>query len=128
MGFMLSCSNAPEGKKVEAESAKETAKTSQSATVYTVNTASSAINWVGSKPTGQHSGTLNLSSGNLAVVDGNITAGEFVLDMNSIANADMAGQEGQQKLEGHLKTGDFFEVENYPTGNLKLLKCRLQWA
>lgn len=122
MGFTVACSNAPEGKKVEAEEAKETAEASQSAAVYAVDTEASTINWVGSKPGGQHTGTIKLSSGNVAVVNGNITAGEFTIDMNSITNSDMAGSEGAAKLEGHLKTGDFFETEAHPTGKFEITK------
>lgn len=120
IGSTYSCSDAPEGKKVEAEGAKETAVTTSKAQVYSVDTGASAINWTGTKPGGQHTGTIGLSSGNIAVVDGNITAGEFTIDMSSITNTDMAAGEGKEKLEGHLKTGDFFETEKYPTGKFEV--------
>jgi hypothetical protein len=46
------------------------------------------------------------------VMKGNqLVGGSFVLDMTSINATDLTG-EYQQKLNGHLKNGDFFEVEN----------------
>lgn len=117
----FSCSNAPEGKQVHANGAKETPVKTSKAKVYSVDTNASTINWTGTKPTGQHTGTMNISSGNIAVVNGNITAGEFTIDMNSITNTDMKAGEGKEKLEEHLKTGDFFEVEKYPTGKFEVI-------
>lgn len=122
MGLTFSCSNAPEGKKVEAGEAQDKAVATSKAAVYTVDTDASTLNWIGSKATGQHSGTLKLSSGNIAVVDGNITAGEFNLDMNSITCTDLEAGNGKEDLEGHLKDGDFFEVAKHPSGKFEITK------
>jgi polyisoprenoid-binding protein YceI len=118
VAFLGSCANAPEGEKAAVGDATEAAPADANADAltYTVDLGKSLINWTGSKPTGQHNGTIKLSSGSLMVSNGQVTGGEFVIDMNSLANTDMAGSEGQGKLEGHLKTGDFFETETYPTG------------
>jgi polyisoprenoid-binding protein YceI len=48
-----------------------------------------------------------------------VVGGSFVLDMTSINATDLSG-EYQQKLNGHLKNGDFFEVEKYPTATFKI--------
>lgn len=54
------------------------------------------------------------------VMKGNqLVGGTFVLDMTSINATDLTG-EYQQKLNGHLKNGDFFEVEKYPTATFKI--------
>lgn len=83
-----------------------------------VNVSESKVTWKGYKVTGSHEGTIDLKSGHL-VMDGNkLTGGEFVVDMTSITNLDMASGEGKEKLEGHLKSDDFFGVENYPTAKL----------
>ena len=52
--------------------------------------------------------------------NGNITGGEFVIDMNSIACTDLEG-DSKGQLEGHLKSDDFFGVENHPTANNLIL-------
>jgi len=43
--------------------------------------------------------------------------GEFVMDMSSITVTDLSG-ENKGKLEGHLKSEDFFGVEKHPTAKL----------
>ncbi|MFK7935268.1 MAG: YceI family protein [Saprospiraceae bacterium] len=123
VGFMTACGG-PEGQKVEAGAAKEEAKAATTAKAYTIDAGASQVNWVGAKPTGTHMGTLQISGGNLAVVNGNITAGEFTLDMGSITVTDLAAGEGKEKLEGHLKTGDFFEVEQHPKGTFAITSVK----
>ena len=52
---------------------------------YKVDTAQSTITWKGYKVTGQHEGNINIQSGDLAFDEkGNLTGGEFVIDMTSI--------------------------------------------
>jgi polyisoprenoid-binding protein YceI len=84
-----------------------------------VNVQNSVIEWVGTKPTGAHNGTIKLQSGELTVTDGNLTAGKFVIDMNSLANTDLPAEK-RGDLEGHLKNADFFEVEKHPTGTFEI--------
>lgn len=82
-----------------------------------VSVKSSSITWVGKKVTGKHSGTIDLKDGFFEMENGNITRGEFVIDMNSIACTDLEG-DSKGQLEGHLKSDDFFGVENHPTAKL----------
>lgn len=92
---------------------------------YTVEP-SSVVEWVGKKPTGQHTGTIGLQSGSLTVDNGKVT-GDFTIDMNSITVTDITEADGKLDLEAHLKgTGKedgadhFFNVKAYPTGTFKL--------
>ena len=92
---------------------------------YTVEP-SSVVEWVGKKPTGQHTGTIGLQSGSLTVDNGKVT-GDFTIDMNSISVTDITEADGKLDLEAHLKgTGKedgadhFFNVKTYPTGTFKL--------
>ena len=92
---------------------------------YTVEP-SSVVEWVGKKPTGQHTGTIGLQSGNFTVENGKVT-GDFTIDMNSITVTDITEADGKLDLEAHLKgTGKedgadhFFNVKTYPTGTFKL--------
>ena len=92
---------------------------------YTVEP-SSVVEWVGKKPTGQHTGTIRLQSGSLTVDNGKVT-GDFTIDMNSITVTDITEADGKLDLEAHLKgTGKedgadhFFNVKTYPTGTFKL--------
>lgn len=117
LGLVVACKNEPKGQKVESKAATSKAATSTAtAKVYNLNTAKSDITWTGTKPTGQHQGKLSISQGTLSAKNGAIESGNFTLDMNSIRVTDLKEGDGKEDLEGHLKNGDFFEVENYPTG------------
>lgn len=82
-----------------------------------INTQESQVNWKGKKVAGSHNGTIQLKDGHLIVEDGKPTGGEFIIDMASITVTDLSG-EGKEQLEGHLKSDDFFGVENYPASKL----------
>lgn len=79
----------------------------------------SKVEWVGKKVTGQHSGDIALKSGDITFEDGRLTGGTFVLDMTSINTTDLKGG-GAAKLNGHLKSDDFFGVANHPTATLEI--------
>jgi polyisoprenoid-binding protein YceI len=80
---------------------------------YSVDTAESVINWRGYKVTGQHHGTVRIKSGELQYEGDQLTSGAFAIDMTTITVEDLEG-EWKKKLEGHLKSDDFFGVEKYP--------------
>lgn len=102
----------------EATEAKEVA-TVVDAVKFTVDTAASTIDWVGSKPTENHTGTIDIESG-IVKVDGDKITGTFLIDMTSINVTDLEGK-GKASLEGHLKgeaegkEDHFFNVAKYPT-------------
>lgn len=77
----------------------------------------SEVVWTGEKVTGTHTGTINLEDGHFITEDGKLKGGEFAIDMNTITVTDLSG-ENKDKLEGHLKSDDFFGVETYPTSKL----------
>ncbi|MEM6844909.1 MAG: YceI family protein [Bacteroidota bacterium] len=89
------------------------------ATTYTVDTKQSEITWKGEKVTGQHLGTIQLQQGSLALEDGKLTGGNFTIDMSTLSNTDLEGEQ-KGKLEGHLKSDDFFGVATYPTATLRI--------
>ena len=86
-----------------------------------VDASKSTINWVGKKVTGQHSGTVNIQSGNLIFKGKKLTGGTFVVDMTSLTATDIKG-EYAAKLDGHLKADDFFGTDKYPTSKLVFKK------
>lgn len=83
-----------------------------------VKVSESKITWKGYKVTGSHEGTIALKSGHLIIDKNKLTGGEFVVDMTTITNLDMTAGNGKEKLEGHLKSDDFFGVTKYPTAKL----------
>jgi polyisoprenoid-binding protein YceI len=86
-----------------------------------VDTTQSVITWKAYKVTGSHTGTVVLKSGSLNFGDTGLSGGSFVIDMTSITNTDMSGG-GKEKLENHLKSADFFNVESHPTASFDITK------
>jgi len=106
------------GSTTEAGDAQDAANASESNTTYTVSASESAVKWNGTKPTGSHVGTAALKEGTLSTENGIVTAGNFVIDLTKLTvNDEGMDAESKAKLAGHLTTGDFFEVEKYPTAS-----------
>ncbi|WP_224483518.1 YceI family protein [Robertkochia aurantiaca] len=84
-----------------------------------VDTTKSKVTWKGYKVTGSHEGTVQIKSGALQFDGELLTGGNFVVDMTSLIATDLEG-EYKGKLEGHLKSDDFFGVANYPTASLDI--------
>jgi len=87
---------------------------------YEANVESSTIIWKGYKPTGSHNGTIALQSGSILMQDKLISGGSFTVAMGSIKDADGSG-----RLEGHLKSKDFFEVEVFPTSKFVISEVEM---
>jgi polyisoprenoid-binding protein YceI len=79
------------------------------------DTSKTSLSWLGEKVTGQHTGTIKLQGGWLTIKENKIVSGEFLIDMNSIKESS-----GNARLEGHLKSDDFFSVTKFPTAKLVL--------
>ncbi len=90
-------------------------------TNYKVNLSKSNILWKGYKVTGSHEGTLALKSGSLEYAEDKLIGGNFEIDMNTLTCTDLEGK-GKGKLEGHLKSADFFGVSDYPTARFEITK------
>jgi polyisoprenoid-binding protein YceI len=84
-----------------------------------IKVSESTVVWKGHKVTGSHEGTINLKSGHLEMENGKLTGGSFTVDMASIACTDLEG-EYKGKLEGHLKSDDFFGTANHPTASFTM--------
>jgi len=90
---------------------------------YNVDTEQSKVVWTGRKVGGAHNGTIRIKEGNLEFEGKRFTGGKFVIDMNTIVNEDLSG-EYKAKLEGHLKSDDFFGVATYPTATLLITEVQ----
>lgn len=118
---MVACGGGAEQEAVDASEAVEVQEVAGAAT-YTV-AEGSTLNWRGFKTysDGQHNGVINITQGSLSTDGGNLVGGSFTIDMNSIAPQDMEpSNEYYGKLVGHLKSGDFFAVDSFPTASFEI--------
>ncbi len=88
-----------------------------------IKTDKSKVVWKGYKVTGSHEGTISIKSGFLNFEADKLTGGEFVIDMTTINTTDLQG-EYKGKLDGHLKSDDFFGIAKYPTAKLVFVKVK----
>jgi polyisoprenoid-binding protein YceI len=86
-----------------------------------IDTQKSTITWNAKKVTGEHTGTVNLKEGNLIFKGGKVAGGNFTVDMTTLVTTDLSG-DWKGKLEGHLKSEDFFGTEKNPISTLVFKK------
>src|SRR5690606_19219515 len=123
--FLSSCGSKDT---VEATDAQETTQSSAEAVEYTVNTAVSSATWRGfkiftdtSKPEGGHYGSVKLKAGEISVKDGVLEAGKFIADMTTLERRDLnEDPETKGKLDGHLKSADFLDIEKFPEATFEI--------
>lgn len=112
-------------KKTETSEAKDTTETTEMASTYNVDVEQSKINWIGSKPAGQHNGIVSLSEGKIMAYDDQLTGGNVVIDMTTVEVQDLEGQD-KKDLENHLmgysngKEDHFFNVTEYPEAKFEI--------
>jgi len=90
---------------------------------YKVDAAKSSVAWKGRKVTGEHEGLISVASGTIKMDGDKLIGGEFVIDMTSLTVTDL-DPDMKAKLEGHLKSDDFFGVANHPTALLKITEVK----
>lgn len=122
--LLAACSQKKEETKTA--EAQEITAVAHSAITYPVALDQSSIYWEGRKVgTGsKHVGTIALKSGEVAFDTDSmkLKGGDFIVDMNSMNNLDLKG-EMKAKLEEHLKSADFFDVEKYPEVRFQIVSA-----
>ena len=86
-----------------------------------LKTDKSTLKWTGEQITTKtHFGSLKFKSGNITFENGIISSGKFLVDMTSLLVEDLQGNY-KQRLEGHLKSDDFFSVEKFNESSLTIV-------
>lgn len=88
--------------------------------VYRIDAKKSAVEWSGCNINNRHHGRIIISDGEVVLEHGRPVSGRFILDMCSITDADLHDATWRDMLLRHLKSEDFFDVEQYPTVRFEL--------
>lgn len=133
--LFASCDSTPEATEVKGTDAQQVdSNKTADAAAYKVDPATSTIEWLGSKPTGDsHNGTIALKEGSLTVDENkSLNGGSFVIDIASIKVLDIKDSAKNAGLVSHLLgTGDpegkddFFNVTDYPTGKFEITAVKV---
>jgi len=87
---------------------------------YRIDTELSSIQWTGRNANSSHFGNIKISKGELAI-KGEYITGIFDIDMESMTNINLEGDESQPVLIAHLKSDDFFLTRLFPKATFKIL-------
>lgn len=114
------CTNAP--KSDDATTTDEQTVTDNAGAAYKVDAAASTVKWIGTKVSGYHVGEIKVKEGTVSVANGNVTGGNFIMDMTTINTTGPKDSEKEwnDKLTGHLTSPDFFDVAKYPDAKFEI--------
>jgi polyisoprenoid-binding protein YceI len=71
--------------------------------------AASKLDWVGAKVTNKHDGGFKTFTGTIVLVEGDAEKSSITIDIDTASVFS-----DSEKLTGHLKSPDFFDVEKFP--------------
>lgn len=87
---------------------------------YSLNTSSSELKWTGTELTTKiHYGSIDFKSGTITLSEGQPVSGKFVVNMTTLKNEDLP-EAYRGRLEGHLKSDDFFSVDKFSEAILEI--------
>lgn len=116
---VTSCDNAPKGDKADISEEKSAAAVSGQ--TFAVDTAASTVRFTGHGVGKNHPGKFKLTSGTVAVENGHLTGGNFVINIKSM-DLEQEGEMFDTKLRPHLMSGDFFDADKFSTATFEITK------
>ncbi len=119
------CQQAPKADKAEVTDAQAVKQPGENGHQHQLDSAASQLFWIGTKPTGEHKGSFRFSSGELHVKDSALTSGQFVINIHSLNNIDLASQpDMKKKLETELLGPNFFDVAQFPVARFEITEVQ----
>jgi len=88
--------------------------------IYRLDPSASVLEWTGRNFNNRHYGRIPFISGEAVISGGELRGGEISLDMTGISNLDLQDEAYRQMLVSHLKSEDFFAVDQYPVASIAL--------
>ena len=122
---LFSCTNAPDSDEAKTTGAKAVNE-SKTGEKWNLNVSDSKIEWIGTKVSGYHTGVVPLKNGEIYVNNGEVTGGKFVMDLANlvVSGPKSVSDANSKKLQGHLRSSDFFDVEKHPEGTFELTSAK----
>jgi len=93
---------------------------------FAIDPQASSLAWEGKKTFIKEwidDGNIALQSGSLNIQNGQISGGEFIIDMNSISVKKTGRGNGESLLTRHLESPDFFDAAQFPTSEFKITQA-----
>lgn len=87
---------------------------------YRIDAEKSVLEWIGRNLNNRHHGRIGIRGGELVIRAGKPSDGSIMLEMNTISNIDLQDPIWHEMLIRHLKSDDFFAVEQFPTALFRL--------
>jgi polyisoprenoid-binding protein YceI len=121
--LLAACAKDPTQGKTRAAvaAAQEEAAAPSGAETLAVTPEGSTIRFLGAKITAQHPGRFNDFRGTIALADGAPEKSRVEVEVQT---ASLSTDEKIAKLEGHLRSADFFDVESHPTARFVSTEIR----
>lgn len=92
----------------------------------TLNNMESKLKWTGKEmTTKEHYGSIDFKSGIMTLKDNQPVYGKFIVDMITLKNEDLP-EDYRGRLEGHLKSDDFFSVDKFSEAILEFTTSSVQ--
>jgi polyisoprenoid-binding protein YceI len=91
---------------------------------YSVDREKSSVEWTGRNINTKHTGTIDISGGELIVRNGQLAGGSITLDMGTIRNQNLQDSTLNMLLVKHLMSEDFFCVERFPSAGFEVTGCQ----
>jgi len=122
LSFVVISCGGPKGEKAQTGEAMDAPETGIDYIAYSIIPEESNLSWLGTKPTGEHYGGVDITEGELRMEDDRIVGGMIVFNMESISNEDLKDSpEYHKKLVNHLKSVDFFNVSGHPRASFEIV-------
>ena len=94
---------------------------------FKVDEKKSILVWTGTNERGSNRGELKLKEGFLKLENNDIVDGKLIFDMKSIKTTEAnLSDDDRHRLDAHLKSREFFDVENFPVIQFFIQKSGLE--
>jgi polyisoprenoid-binding protein YceI len=114
----VACKNAPKADEAKT-TAPQAAQPKSTGAEFKADLQKSNVQFTGVTPVVSEHGKFLLKEGTLTVKDSTIQAGYFIIDATSLTATDDDGS-ANKKLQTHLKSPDFFDVEKFGIASFEI--------